>query len=191
VLSHDCEIDKEWNDWIEIRLAEGWSEADAEAEANARTDLDTRVLVSPLLSYAPAVLPERSWDAVRATQKIGYFPLPAMPTFENAEFLVHLSRASVIDRTLLRRPVRLLSLTEEARQILRFKLAEVLASRNLSVLGRLEAAVGHRIEDVRIVKRKRSDVTAALLLDDGTELQVGLRADAPSDAPPPRLPRRP
>lgn len=64
VLSHDREIDKEWNDWIEMRIAEGWSEADA--EANARTDLDARVLVSPLLGYAPSILPERSWDAVRA-----------------------------------------------------------------------------------------------------------------------------
>lgn len=191
VLSHDCEIDKEWNEWIEMRIADGWSEADAEAEASARTDLDTRILVSPVLGYASDILPERSWDAVRAAQKIGYFPLPVMAAFGGAEFLVHLSRACVIDRNLLHRPVRVLSLSEEARQILRFKLAEVLASRNLSVLGRLEAAVGRRIGDVKVLKRKRSDVTVALVLDDGSEVQVGVKSDAPPDAPASRLPQRP
>lgn len=190
VLSHDCEIDKEWNEWIEMRLAEGWDESRAEAEANARDDLDARILVSPLLPYDPGVLPERSWVAVRSAQKIGYFPIPAIQAYGGAEFLVHLSRACVIDRALLRRPSRLLSLTEEARQILRFKLAEALASRNLTLLGRIESAVGRRIEDVRVLKQKRAELTVALVLDDGSELQVGARGDAPPDALPGRLPTR-
>lgn len=190
VVSHDCEIDKEWNDWVEMRLAEGLSENEARAEADARDDLDARIVVAPLLPYATEVLGEKSWDAVRRAQKIGYFPLAPIEALGDVEFLVHLSRLSVIERRLLHRDMRVLSLTEQARQLLRFKLAEAFSSRNLGVLSQIEAAVGHRVEEVRVVKRKRANVTAALLLDDGSEVQVGVRTDPGPDAPAPRLPDR-
>jgi hypothetical protein len=191
VISHDCEIDKEWNEWVEARIAEGMPEDQAEADADTRAELDARILVAPLLPYEPAVLPERAWEAVRHAQKIGYFPLPAIAAYGGAEFVVHLSRVCVIERALLDRRTRLISLTEEARQLLRFKLAEALSSRNLSVLGKLEAAVGHRIDDVRALKQRRSDVTAALVFDDGTELQVGVRAESGPAGTAARLPQRP
>jgi hypothetical protein len=190
VVSHDCEIDREWNDWVEMRVADGQSEDEARAEADARHDLDARIVVAPLLPYAAHVLREQSWDAVRRAQKIGYFPLAPMPALGGAEYLVHLSRLCAIERRLLHRDVRVLSLTDEARQLLRYKVAEAISSRHLSVLSKLESAVGHCIEDVHVMKQKRADVTAALLLDDGSEVQIGVRADPGPEASAQRLPDR-
>jgi hypothetical protein len=67
--------------------------------------------------------------------------------------------------------------------LLRFKLAEAHSSRNLSVVSKLEAAIGRGITDVRTLKVKRQDATVALVLDDGSEVQVGARADAELPVP--------
>ena len=69
----------------------------------------------------------------------------------------------------------------------RFKLAEALASRNLSVVSNPEAAVGRTIADVRTLKPKQRAATLALILDDGSELQVDAKPDRPADDLPERL----
>jgi hypothetical protein len=178
VVSHDCEIDKEFNEQVDVLVRGGMAEEEAERRASGMPDLDRYVLVSPLLAYDERELAPERWDAVRTGQKIGYFPLPSMPMFEDAEFFIHLSRICTVERRLLSPEYKVASLAEPARALLRFKLAEALSSRNLSVVSKLEAAIGRQIVDVRTLKIKRQDATVSLVMDDGSEVQVGARADA-------------
>lgn len=177
VLSHDCEIDKEFNEQVDALLRDGVPEAEAIARASGNPELDRYILVSPLLPYHEQELAPARWDAVRAGQKIGYFPLPPMAAYERAEYFVHLSRICTVERRLLSPAYKAASLSEQARSMLRFKLAEALASRNISIVSKLEAAIGQRITDVRTMKVKRQDATVMLVLEDGSEVQVGARAD--------------
>jgi hypothetical protein len=187
VLSHDCEIDKEFNEHVDALVRAGVGEEAAIARAAAMPELDRYILVSPLLPYEGEIVAPEKWDAIRAAQKIGYFPLPPMRAFEGAEFLVHLSRVSTVERRLLSPRHKAASLSDVYRALLRFKLAEALSSRNLSLVSKLEAAVGQRIEDVRALEAKRREVSVGILLEDGTELQVVARADP--DAPVPERTR--
>jgi hypothetical protein len=177
VLSHDCEIDKEFNEEVDALVRDGMPEEEAMAHAAGNPELDRYILVSPLLPYDEQELAAARWDAVRASQKIGYVPLPPIPACEDAEFFVHLSRICTVERRLLSPGYKAASLTEQARSLLRFKIAEALSSRNISVVSKLEAAIGHRITDVRTMKVKRQDATVMLVLEDGSEVQVGARAD--------------
>lgn len=177
VLSHDCEIDKEFNEQIDALVRQGIPEAEAQARVEGKPDLDRFVLVSPLLPYNEQELASERWDAVRSGQKIGYVPLAPMPAYEGAEYFVHLSRICTVERRLLSPGYKAASLSEQARSLLRFKIAEALSSRNISVVSKLEAAIGHRITDVRTLKVKRQDATVMLVLEDGSEVQVGARVD--------------
>jgi hypothetical protein len=183
VVSHDCEIDKEFNERVDALVREGVPEAEAMASAGGNPELDRYILVSPLLPYQEQELAPPRWDAVRAGQKIGYFPLPSMQAYEDMEYFVHLSRICTIERRLLLPAYKAASLSEHARSLLRFKLAEALSSRNISVVSRLEAAIGQRIADVRTMKVKRQDATVMLVLEDDSEVQVGARADQELPAP--------
>jgi len=190
VISHDCELDKEFNESVDARVAAGAAEEDAVVAARNDCSLDRYVLISPLLPYDESVARPARWEAIRAAQKIGYFPLPPMATYENAEFLVHLSRISTIERALLEMCPKVGSTSERARGILRFKLAEAHASRNLTLVSKLESAIGQAITEVRTVKVKRGDATVALVLASREELHVSARADR-EPAPPPERTRAP
>ncbi len=66
------------------------------------------------------------------------------------EAVVSLGRAATVERRLLQPHLRLATLTEAARGVLRHKLERTYATRDASVLEELEAAVGQTIADVRI-----------------------------------------
>jgi hypothetical protein len=192
VLSHECEIEKEFNEYVARREAESGPEVieRAKTEANDRWDLDRYVLVAPLIEYTPAAGTREAgaaadkWAAIQAGQKIGYFPVlplpgasPAVPTF------VHLSRVSTVERRLLAYARTLVSLTPAAVFLLRVKLAEVHSVRNLAVVSKLEAALGRTIMDVKTLKQGRSTASVALVLDDGTDLAVDVKADPKATRP--------
>ncbi|HEY0778979.1 MAG TPA: hypothetical protein VGD56_13495 [Gemmatirosa sp.] len=189
VLSHDCELDKEFNEHVDRYLTEhpGATEADAIRQFSDRSDLDRHVLVAPLLPYAEAVAPAWKHDGIRQAGRIGYLPVPPMAEYDGAEFFVHLARVSTVGRELLATRYKVASLSEAARSLLRFKLAEALASRNLSLVSKLEAAVGRTITDVRTMKARSSSATVSLVLDDGGEVQVDAKMDRPGAPPPERL----
>jgi len=79
------------------------------------------------------------------------------------------------------------SLSETARQLLRFKLAEALASRNVALVRTLEAALGRTSVEVRAIKSRNTTATVGLILDDGSEVQVDARIDKKDDVRPERL----
>jgi hypothetical protein len=179
VLSHECEIEKEFNEFVAGHEPLGEAEVQrAITQATSRWDLDRYVLVTPLLDYHVSEVAEEKWPAIRSAQKIGYFPVlplpnapPPVPTF------VHLSRVTTVERRLLAFARTLASLTPAAVHLLRIKLAETLSVRNLSVVSKLEAAIGHGIVDVKTLKQGRSGITVALRLDNETDLTVDVKAD--------------
>ena len=189
VLSHDCEIDKQFNEEIDRYLTDnpGSDEKEVIAYMSARGDLDRHILVSPLLPYVEEFAPEWKHDSIERGVRIGYFPVPAVPQYNEDGFFIHLAQVSTVERGLLAPGYKVASLSEPARALVRFKIAEALASRNLSLFSKLESAVGRTIADVKHLKSRNSKVTVGLLLDDGTELQVDAKADPKGEVPPERL----
>ena len=100
VLSHDCEIDKEFNEQVG-RFLTAHPEAieeDVIASYSGRWDLDRYVLVSPLLPYDEEVAPAWKHEGIRQAGRIGYFPVPPVDGYGGMEFLVHLARVSTVER---------------------------------------------------------------------------------------------
>lgn len=182
VLSHNCEIDKDFNEEVDRLVAEeGLDEEEAERQASRDWDLDRYIVVAPLLSYGEIAAHKHA--GIRSGQRIGYFPLPPIPGFGAAEFAVHLSRVATVERRLLRTGLKVASLAPDSVKRLQYKIAEVFASRRLTLLSEIEAAVGREIVEVRPLKESRKKVTVALRLDDGTDLQMETKSAAPSTAP--------
>lgn len=133
VLSHDCEIDKQFNEEIDrfLRNNPGSDENEVVADMSGRGDLDRHILVSPLLPYEEAFAPAWKHDSIAQGGRIGYFPVPAVPHYSEEGFFVHLAQVSTVERRLLAPGYKVASLSESARALIRFKIAEALASRNL------------------------------------------------------------
>jgi hypothetical protein len=184
VLSHDCELDKEFNEQVDHYLRDhpDASEDEACALIAARPDVDRHVQVAPLLPYDETVVPAARHEGIRQAHKIGYVPVPAMADYGNTEFFIALNRVSTVGRELLPTHYKVISLSEVARQLLRFKLAEALASRNVVLVSALEAALGRTIREVRPMKSRNTTATIGLLLDDGSEVQVEAKIDKPGPA---------
>lgn len=165
VLSHDCEMEKEFNQRASSLIADGFSREEAEAIASEDESLDRFVVVAPLLSYGE--LPQDQHEGVRSGQRIGYFPVPPFAAVEMDETLVHLDRACTVDRLLLTRFAKIASLTPMSVGVLRFKLAECYAARDLSAMVELQALVGKRITHVQLHQRSKRSTALHLHLDNG------------------------
>jgi hypothetical protein len=182
VLSHNCEIDKDFNEEVDRLVEEeGLGEDEAIRAAEMDWNLDRHISVAPLLAYQE--IPGHKHPGVRSGQRIGYFPLPPIPGFGTSEFAVHLSRIATVERRLLRGGLKIASVAPDSVKRLQYKLAEVFASRRLSLLSELEAAIGREIVEVRTLKESRKKATVALVLDDGTDLSVETRPGPPGTPP--------
>lgn len=187
VLSHNCEIDKDFNEAVDRLVAEeGLDDDEAMRRASHDWDLDRYIVVAPLLSYGE--IAAHRHEGIRSGQRIGYFPLPPIPGFGTSDFAVHLSRVSTVERRLLRTGLKVASLATASGKRLQYKIAEVFASRRLTLLSEIEAAVGREIVQVKALKESRRKVTVALELDDGTDLHLETRP-TPGSAAPERLRR--
>ncbi|MBI3973240.1 MAG: hypothetical protein HY332_18350 [Chloroflexi bacterium] len=174
----DCVIDKDFNAYVDRRIAEGTSEALAVEEARARPDLDPLIPVCPLLPYSELRFAREA--AVRQAQPIGYFPILGSETVD--EGYLDFTRTVPVSRQLLVRP--LAALSEAARQILRWKFAQFSALRNLSVDAQIMAAVGRTITDVKVVADNRNRLVVELELDGGPD-HLTLRQEPRREAIPP------
>jgi hypothetical protein len=179
IVADDCVLDKEFNAYVEQRMREGLAEAAAEEEARAMPSLDPLVPVAPILPYAALRLGNP--QAIRTAQSIGYFPLVAWPDHVD-EGYVDFTRIVPVSRQLLWGPAAALS--EPARRILRWKLAQYSAYRNLSVDAEIMAAIGRTITAVRVVSDQKDRLVVDLEFDNGTG-QLRLRQEPRrADIPP-------
>lgn len=170
IVVDDCVIDKEYNAFIQRRIAAGIAEAEAIAEARADGSLDPLVLVAPILPYRD--LRHVNDQAVRDGVAIGYFPVVESDEMDGG--YVDFLRTLPVSRALLTGPAAALS--EASRRILRWKLAQFYGFRNLSVDAEIMAAVGKTITAVHVVTDSKNRLIVDLELDRGAG-QIQLRQE--------------
>lgn len=173
VVSHDCQLDKDFNRRVARLTQEGVDEADAIRQASSDPTLDPLVLVAPVIGYEevdPAL-----HAGIKAGQTVGYFPIPPAPIFDAEELLVDLGQITTVHRAVAQRFEKLASLSHEAAGVLRYKLGEALAYRSLAVLPDIEAMVGEIITSVEAVEKSAKRTVLVLHLAGGKEVPLEIR----------------
>src|SRR5690606_34460560 len=89
VISHDCELEKDFNERVTDLLEKGISQEKAIAEAEADPTLDPFAVVAPLLAYES--VPEGRHAGIRSGERIGYLPLDQIPG-DGGNYLVDLGQ---------------------------------------------------------------------------------------------------
>lgn len=164
VLTHDCQLDKEWNQRVRELERGGTSTERAEAEATADATLDRTLVVSPLVD--PNDLRGGRGNLL-AGRVIGYLPVPAHPEQLVEECVVDLTYQCTIDRFDV---VKVASISEAARKQLRYALIQLDALRTADLGFEVEAVVGRTIQRVDVPKR--DPLTVRIQLDDGQVIQL-------------------
>jgi len=173
VTTHDCGLDKEFNARVR-RLAEaGADEHDATAQAEVATELDRSLQVSPLIDPALVTIDgvPISSGQLMAGKVVGYLPVPALDDGGQElipESVVDLSYRATVDR--LAYTARVASVSEFARQALRYSLARLDALRSPLVELELADAVGQRIKKARVAKGNQ--LVVELTLEDDSVLRL-------------------
>lgn len=173
IVSHDCEIDKEFNRELARLLGRGYAEDEAVRIASDNPELDKLIVVSPIVGYHE--VPDDQWEGIASGSRIGFFPIPPAPVFNGEPLLVDLTRLASVDRLLLTRYEKLASLTNEAAGVLRFKISESYSSRGLALLAELEAMVGHTINQVEVQGKSKKATVVMLHLSNGEQTAIEIR----------------
>lgn len=164
VVTHDCQLDKEWNQRVR-ELQKGGTETEAaEREATADATLDRSLVVSPLVD--PAELRGARGNLL-AGRVIGYLPVPAHPEQLVDECVADLTCQCTIDRLDV---VKVASISEVARKRLRYALIQLDALRTADLGFEVEAVVGRTIQRVEVPAR--DPLTVRIQLDDGNVIQL-------------------
>lgn len=172
VLSHDCQLEKDFNEYVRALVSEGVPQSEAIAEASADPSLDPFVVVAPLDPYS--AIPPHRHAGIRAGDRIGYFALDALPR-DGGDYVADLGRACTISTGLLPQSAKVASLAPESVAELRYKLAEAYAIRDLAVLVELEAMVGHRIKRAEALPKSKKKSALVLHLDNGDLVHLEIR----------------
>jgi hypothetical protein len=172
VVSHDCELEKDFNERVRELLGEGRSEEEAVAEAEADPTLDPYAVVAPVLPYTS--VPERRHAGIRGGQRIGYFALDQLPG-DGGDYLVDLGRLCTVSVGLLPQRAKVASLGPESVYELRYKLSEAYAIRDLAVLQELERLTGRTIVRAVALPKSAKKTSLQLHLDDGDIVHLEIR----------------
>jgi hypothetical protein len=164
VVTHDCQLDKEWNQRVRELQKGGMDVEDAEREATADATLDRTLVVSPLVD--PTELRGGRGNLL-AGKVIGYLPVPAHHEQLVAECVVDLTYQCTIDRLDV---VKVASISEAARKHLRYALIQLDALRTADLGFEVEAIVGRTIQQVDVPAR--DPLTVRIQLDDGMVIQL-------------------
>jgi hypothetical protein len=164
VITHDCQLDKEWNQRVRELERSGMTRERAEREAASDVCLDRTLVVSPLVD--PTELRGGRGNLL-AGKVIGYFPVPAHPGDLVAECVTDLTYKCTIDRLDV---VKIASISEAARKQLRYALIQLDALRAADLGFEVEAVVGRTIQRVEVPSR--DPLTVHLHLDDGQVIQL-------------------
>lgn len=164
VVTHDCQLDKEWNQRVRALQKTGMPLDEAEAEATTDTTLDRTLVVSPLVDPAELRIDPGN---LRAGRIIGYLPVPAHPDQLVEECVVDLTYQCTIDRLDV---VKVAAISEPARKQLRYALIQLDALRTADLGFEVEAVIGRRIEKVEVPAR--DPLSVRIQLDDGQVIQL-------------------
>jgi len=186
VVSHDCQLEKDFNERVRELIAGGMLEADAVDVASADPDLDPWAVVAPLLPFEQ--IPEGRHAGIRSGDRTGYFPLELLP-IDGGDYAVDLGRLATVSVQLLPQRAKIASLAPPSTAELRYKLAEAYSIRDLAVLTELEAMVGHVIVRAEALPRNKKKSALVLFLDNGESVHLEIRR--PRDELPAEITRSP
>ncbi len=164
VITHDCQLDKEWNQRVRELERNGMTRERAEREAASDVSLDRTLVVSPLID--PNELRGGRGNLL-AGKVIGYLPVPAHHDDLVAECVADLTYQCTIDRLDV---AKIASITEAARKQLRYALIQLDALRTADLGFEVEAVVGRTIQKVEVPARE--PLTVRIQLDDGNVIQL-------------------
>lgn len=174
VLTHDCQLDKEWNQRVRQLQKEGMPLERAEQDASADTTLDRTLIVGPLVD--PDDLRGGRGNLL-AGRVIGYLPVPRHREDLVDECVVDLTYHCTVDR---RDVVKVTSISEAARKQLRYALIQLDALRTADLGFQVEAVVGRTISNVEVPAR--SPLEVRIQLDDGQAIQLLQQPGTPDDS---------
>ena len=172
VVTHDCQLDKEWNQRVRELQRGGMPIERAEDEATSDTSLDRALVVSPLVD--PGDLRGGRGNLL-AGRVIGYLPVPAHPDQLVDECVVDLTYQCTVDRLEV---IKVASISEAARKQLRYALIQLDALRTADLGFQVEAVVGRTIQKVEVPARDPLEVR--IHLDDGQVIQLLQQPVAPN-----------
>ncbi len=164
VVTHDCQLDKEWNQRVRELQRDGMEGERAELEATSDRTLDRTLVVSPLIDPSDV---RGGRGNLMAGRVIGYLPVPAHPDHLVDECAVDLTYQCTADRLDV---VKVASISEAARKQLRYALIQLDALRTADVGFEIEAVVGRTIRKVDVPAR--DPLTVRIQLDDGNVIQL-------------------
>jgi hypothetical protein len=164
VVTHDCQLDKEWNQRVREMQKNGMDTDAAEREASGDATLDRTLVVSPLVD--PTELRGGRGNLL-AGRVIGYLPVPTHPEQLVQECVVDLTYQCTIDRLDV---VKVTSISEAARKQLRYALIQLDALRTADLGFEVEAVIGRTIERVEVPSR--DPLTVRIRLDDGNVIHL-------------------
>jgi uncharacterized protein YoaH (UPF0181 family) len=186
VLSHECHLEKDFNERIRAFMAAGMPRDEAVEAASADPALDPFAVVAPLRPYSS--VPANRHAGIRVNDRIGYFALDAVPG-DGGDYLVDLGRTCTVSVRLLPKSAKVASLAPDAVAELRFKLAEAYAIRDLSVIAELQAMVGQRIRHAEALPKSKKKSALVLHLENGEIVHLEIRR--PRDELPEEITRVP
>lgn len=172
VVSHDCEIEKEFNREVRRLMDGGLDESDAIRRASDDPDLDRFVVVAPLRAYEE--FPEADQAGLRSGQRIGYLPTEELPGM-GVSLVVDVTQLTTVERHMLTLERKVASLSDGAAAELRYKLSEAYAIRGSSAIAELEAMVGRTIVEVVASEKSGKRTALTLKLDDGGLMNLEIR----------------
>lgn len=172
VLSHDCELEKEFNERVRDLMAASVPQDQAVAQAEADPTLDPFAVVSPLLAFSE--LPEQRHSGVRQGQRIGFFPILQLPR-DGGDYFVDLGKVTTVSVQLLPHSGKVASLAPESVFELRYKLSEAYAIRDLAVLQELERLTGRTIVRASALPKSGKKTSLQLFLDNGDIVHLEIR----------------
>lgn len=147
VVSHDCQLDKDFNRRYRDLRATQMPKQEAAKLAEQDPTLDRWVMVAPVLSLETEVEDEAGKQqalAIRRGEIVGCFPVQERAEAGIPDGVADLTWVSTIDRHTI--VARLASLSTQARAAFRFALARTAAVRTPELGFELEAIVGDRID---------------------------------------------
>jgi hypothetical protein len=184
VTTHDCGLDKEFNVVLtQITNDNPRLNIDKVAkEIERREDLDRFFQVSPLINPKTIIIGGKLVDQenLMAGNIIGYLPIPEYRKNDQViipECVVDLSYRSTVDRLSFER--RLSSISETARQSLRYALMKLDSLRTPSVMTQLNDIFGQSVVSARV--SKKNPLLILLLFENGTNIEL-LRTSASPDS---------
>jgi hypothetical protein len=184
VTTHECGLDKEWNQQVRSLVAGGKDEQAARAEAEDDRALDRSFNVSPLVDPATVAVAGQPVDQgmLMACRIVGYLPVPELVVGRRTlvpESVVDLNYRSTLDRFAYTQ--RISSISEKGRARLRYALARLDVLRSPTLTVELAAAVGQEITAARIAKR--NPLVVQLTLASGEVLELLQQPGSPPDGP--------